>query len=168
MKEREYKLTLTEENKIKIEQFLDLLGIDADIVEAENIKESLELGQTYYTICSDGTILDCTFDPDFSNCKGRLSLGNCFKTREEAEFELERLRVIAEMKKFAEPEDKKWDSYNKHWSLYYDVGDGSIEQGVYSTCKSNNIYFESREIVKECVNTIGEDRIKKFYLRVKE
>ena len=173
MKEREYKLTLTEENKIKVEQFLHLLGIDADIVEAENIKESeekeqLKLGQPYYTICSDSTILDCSFDSDSSNCKGRLSLGNCFKTREEAEFELERIKVIAEMKKFAESEDREWDSCVKHWYLYYDVVGRSIEYMYSSLYKYDAIYFASKEEAQKCVDTIGGDRIKKYYFRVKE
>ena len=38
MKEREYKFTLTEENKSKDEQFLKLLNIDAYITEAVKIK----------------------------------------------------------------------------------------------------------------------------------
>lgn len=173
MKEREYKFTLTEENKIKVEQFLHLLGIEADIVEAENIKESeekesLKYKDTYYSICSDGDIMYDYFDLNNSYCIDRLAISNVFKTREEAEFELERLRVLAEMKKVAESEDRKWNGYDKHWCLYYDVESGSIRQSFNSVCKSNDIYFESKEKAMECVKAVGEDKIRKYYLRIKE
>ena len=172
MKEREYKFTLTEENKIKVEQFLKLLNIDVDIVEAENIKESEEKeqwkdGDIYYYIDSDGQVAHNYFFLKSLPATRKLAMGNCFKTVEEAEFELRRLNVLTEIKKFAESEDKVWDGYNEHWCLYYDVGSDSIRQSFNSVCKSNDIYFESKEKAKECIKYVGEDRIKKFYLGIK-
>ena len=173
MKEREYKLTLTEENKSKVEQFLKLLNIDVDIVEDENVKESeenewLKYKDTYYSICSDGDIMYDYFDLNSSYCIDRLAISNVFKTREEAEFELERLRVIAEIKKFAESEDREWDGINRHWYPYYDITDSSIKYTYKLSYKSYGIYFASEEEAQKCVDTIGEDRIKKFYLGIKE
>ena len=172
MKEREYKFTLTEENKIKVEQFLKLLDIDTDIVEAENVKESEENeqwkdGDVYYYIDSDGQVVHNYFFLQSLPATRRLVMGNCFKTREEAEFELERLNIISEIKKFAESEDKEWDGINRHWYPYYDITDSSIKYTYKLSYKSYGIYFASEEEAQKCVNTIGEDRIKKFYLGIK-
>ena len=174
MQEREYKFTLTEENKSKVEQFLKLLNIDADIVEAENTleeqskeKEWPQDRDVYYYVASMGSVeslqwTDCPVDRQMAQ------IGNCFKTKEEAKFEVERLKVLAEMKKFAEPEDRKWDSCNEHYYPYYSFERDNIEYQCKFECKSNGIYFESEEKVKECVKAVGEDRIKKYYLRIKE
>lgn len=171
-KERQYSFIMTEENKIKVEQFLKLLNIDADIIEAENIKEQKEWPQTgdiYFALDDAGNILELTRGCYISiDDERRFAIGNCFKTREEAEFESERLNVLTEMKKFAEPEDREWKNCIGHLSLYYDVSCGLIRYYSQSLCKSNDIYFESTEKVKECIKAIGEDRIKKYYLRVKE
>ena len=125
-------------------------------------------GDVYYYIYSDGEITDSNFYLNDSFCKNILSIGNCFKTKEEAEFELERLKVIAKMKKFAEPEDRKWDGHNKHWCLLYDCNSVFIQVICKMEFKYDCIYFESIEKAKKCVETVGKDRIKKYYLRVKE
>lgn len=173
MREREYKFTLTEENKIKVEQFLHLLGIEADIVEAENIKESEENeqwkdGSVYYYIDSDGQVVHNYFFLQSLPATRRLAMGNCFKTVEEAEFELRRLNILTEMKKFAEPEDREWNEENTHWYPYYNVEEGAIKYSYKTQCKSSDIYFVSKEEAQKCVNIIGEDKIKKYYLRVIE
>ena len=170
---KEYKLTISEETKDKIEQFLKLLNVDADIVEAENVKEPEEKEwpqdvDDYYYIHSDGSISRSVFYLNDSFCKNTLSIGNCFRTREEAEFEAERLKVIAEMKKFAEPEDKKWDGHNKHWCFLYDCNSVFIQVICKITFKHDGIYFESEEKARECVEAVGEDRIMKYYVGVEE
>lgn len=172
MQKREYKFTLTEENKSKVEQFLKLLNIDANIVEAQNIKEpEKEWPQDddlYYYISGDYIIDNNYFTSGGIISEHRLAVGNCFKTKEEAEFELERLKVLAEMKKFAEPEDNRWDGYTEHWTIYFDNNEESIYCWPYAHNKFNNIYFVSQEKAKECIEYVGEDRIKKYYLRIKE
>lgn len=173
-KERQYSFIMTEENKNKVEQFLKLLNIDADIIEAENIKkqpkeeqkEWPQDGDDYYFIDSDGEITIDHFFSGYSFSEDRLAIGNCFKTKEDAKFELERINVITEMKKFAESEDREWDGIKHHWYLYYDVNDDIISYSYVTLCKSHDIYFESKEKARECVNTIGANKIKKFYLRV--
>lgn len=174
MKEREYKFTLTEENKSKVEQFLKLMDIDANIVESENIKEEPEEkewpqdGDDYYFIVSEGLIDDDYFYPEDAPCECRIAIGNCFETREEAEFEVEQLKVLAEMKVFAEPDDNEWDGENVHWSIWGDMPSKSVFYIPFNAQKSNLIYFESREEAEKCVEVVGEDRIKKYYLGIKE
>ena len=170
-KEKQYSFIMTEENKSKVEKFLKLLNIDADIIEAKNVKEQNEWpqpGDRYYTIQSIGGISDNMW----TNCpvdNQLAEIGNCFRTKEDAEFEVERLKVLAEMKKFAEPEDTVWDGYNEHWSIHYN---SMVYKDIDYTCRTNDkyndIYFESEEKAMECVKAIGADRIKKYYLRVEE
>jgi hypothetical protein len=92
-KEKQYSFTMTEENKNKVEQFLKLLNIDTDIIEAENVKqpekEWPQDGDNYYFLFSEGAISDDCFNSNDSTGERRLAIGNCFKTREEAEFEAE-------------------------------------------------------------------------------
>jgi len=121
-----YIFEITEENKNKVEQFLKLLNIDTDIIEVENIKEVQEEewpqeGDTYYLIRSEGTLDSSRFYNDYPDDINRITIGNCFRTEEEAEFEVGRLKVITEMKKFAEPEDRKWDGRNEHWAIYINI-----------------------------------------------
>ena len=59
------------------------------------------IGEDYYQIAADG-------DVEMREWDGRgydedsYAIGNCFKTKEEAEFEVERQKVIVELKRFAE------------------------------------------------------------------
>jgi len=181
MQERkQYKISLpmTEKQKNNVEELLNKLanfsGVQCTLEEIENSEEVQEEkewpqdGDAFCFIDSDGDIINEYFDSDDSACKKMLLIGNCFKTKEEAEFELERLKVLAEMKKFAEPKDRKWNSFNEHWFIYYQSKFDDISYDFRLQNKFNSIYFESEEKVKECVKAVGEDRIKKFYLRVKE
>ena len=59
-----------------------------------------EVGEIYFYISSHGTIERYTWkDSTFDN--NRYEIGNCFPTEEATEFEIERLKVIAEMQEFA-------------------------------------------------------------------
>jgi len=170
MQEKEYRIKLTEEDKNKLEQVLKLVDIIVDMVEVEDTKEQKGFpqdGDDYYFLVSEGLIDDSFFIVGDSVSEHRLSIGNCFKTREEAEFEVERLKVIAEMKKFAESEDREWDGENEHWMLYIDTH-GDVNYGYNNLYRYAHIYFETQEKAKECVESIGEDRIRKFYLQIKE
>lgn len=156
---------LTEEqiNAIKV-----LLGDACDIEEKEiDEAEFPKYGSIYYFIDSDGEVCQSFWEDDGID-RDCLSLGNCFETREEAEFEVERLKVLHEMKQFAEPKDYKWDNNNNHYYIYYSFLDNTIRTGNCYCSKSNHIYFKSEEDVKICFESIGEDRIKNYYLQVKK
>ena len=66
--------------------------------------------EAWYQITGDG----CTQEYNWHNndfCWQCYTIGNYFKTREEAEFAVEKLKVIAEMKRFAE-EHNEWIDWN--------------------------------------------------------
>ena len=106
--------------------------------------------------------------------ENKFLLGNAFPTREAAEFEVERRKVIHEIKEFiAENDDKEidWtDKYTKKYSLYYDAGHGRVSHGtteeVMATQKE--FYSSSMKIIDDMIETIGKERIKKYYFGITE
>lgn len=161
---------LTDEqiNAIKV-----LLGDACEIEEQAEEEKDLPsfplAGDNYYFSYSDGEIGDKLYSPTSHNDIDRVSMGNCFRTEEEAKFEIERLKVLQEMKRFEEPKDYKWNGINNHHYIYGVLNNtNTIKVGYIWTCKSNDIYFKSEKDVKACVEAVGEDRIKKYYLRIEE
>lgn len=99
--------------------------------------------------------------------KELFSIGNYFKTEEEAEFELERLKIIEELKEFAfEP---NWKDVNQDkYIIEYNHFVKEIDYGMSYCLQSDNIYFETKEDVENAIKKVGEDRIKKYLFGVTE
>lgn len=95
-----------------------------------------------------------------------FSIGNVFKTKEEAEFTVEKLKVLAELKVFAEPKDRKWDGGNRHWDIVYESTLNRVQIVNWLSCRTNGIHFETEEKAQQAIDAVGEDRIKKYYLEV--
>ena len=103
------------------------------------------------------------------NDHNRLRFGNVFLTEEDAKFASERLKVIAELKKYAKKfSDEEWlnQSIEKHY-IIFDYEDHVINIGYVCVTKVSDIYFESEEKAQEAIESVGEDRVKKYYLGVK-
>ena len=94
-------------------------------------------------------------------------LGNCFLTKEEAEYELERFKIEAEMLRLGGK--RKTEQGKANWYLEYRPASGGIE-ALWSSYEIDQgvIYFESEEKAKKAVETIGKDRIKKYIFGVEE
>ena len=97
----------------------------------------------------------------------RYKIGNCYKTESEANFAIEKLKVIAELKEYEEPKSRAWDGIISHYFIYYDYNREKIAIS-YNDYYKGGIYFESEEKAKQAIDAIGEDRIKKYYLEVEE
>lgn len=95
-------------------------------------------------------------------------IGNRFKTREECEFAVKRLEVLAKMKKFEEPDDRPWDRATQHFYLAFVADARTIIIGNLYANKCNDIYFETREMAEKCIEVIGEKDLIKYYFKVKE
>lgn len=89
-------------------------------------------------------------------------------TKEEAEFALERLKVIHELKQFAEPKNTVWDFTEYHYIICYDYTGDRINYGCSSIMKYFDINFATEEMARKAVEAVGEDRIKKYYFGVEE
>lgn len=104
--------------------------------------------------------------------KDRYAIGNCFNTKEEAEFTVERLKVIAELNRFAEehnsPKFNKMDFDCCCFSIYYAKTTKDVRIYNYLGTINSGIIFESREIAEAAINAIGKERIKKYYFEIKQ
>ena len=98
----------------------------------------------------------------------RLSIGNAFHTKKEAEFALEKLKVIHELKQFAEPKNAVWDFNEYHYVICYDCTGDRIDYNCSPIDKYSDITFATEEMARKAVKAVGEDRIKKYYFEVKE
>lgn len=98
----------------------------------------------------------------------RYALGNCFRTEEEALFALERLKVIAELKRFALEHNVPIDWRDEEQPKWYicDIFGPAISSVKY--INNNDIYFSSKEVAKQAIETIGKDRIEKYYLGIEK
>lgn len=103
----------------------------------------------------------------------RIIDNNCFKTKEEAEFELEKRKVLYELRKFAaENNTEEIDWYDieqsKH-AICYNYENECIGVNVIWDIKDvYNIYFTSEKICYKAIEKIGEDKIKKYLFDVEE
>ena len=104
----------------------------------------------------------------------RFNIGNCFKTKEEAEHILEKLKVIHELQKFAyenNEEEIDWKNFNQcKYKIFYDAEDEDLYVDYSIQCESEpfNIYFTSFKVAKKAIEAVGEDRIKKYYFNVED
>lgn len=127
--------------------------------------------EKYYYVRSDGEVLHGYYEKCCSFDCSIYSIGNCFRTEEEAKFVAEKIKVIAELKRFAKENNEKMDWYNpdqNKYFIYYNYRDDEISIDFNKLFKRETLYFSSNIIAKEAIETIGEERLKKYYFEVKE
>lgn len=115
-------------------------------------------GEEYWYIDDDAEVMNIEwYDSEYS--RGRVSIGNIFRNEKEAEFAVGKLKVEAELRKFSRPFEK--GEYNSYIFFYID-GD-YLEVGYkVSTPSQGAIYFESEEKAQQAIESVGEERIKKY------
>lgn len=112
-----------------------------------------------YWFINDECEAYCTVYENHSIDRHRQSIGNFFQIKEQAEFAAEKLKVEAELRKFSRPFEK--GEYNSYIFFYID-GD-YLEVGYkVSTPSQGAIYFESEEKAHQAIESVGEERIKKY------
>lgn len=164
-------------NTIKIKDIVEKYAeyeIDEDKLKALLIKPKqktiweLVAGDKYIFINSDGIAVPSVWSNYFYQINRRAT-GNCFLTREEAEFELERRKVETELLRCGGTRDMMSIGNNdirKYYIVY-----GHFQNKVcieISLCIQylNCIYFKSEEDAQRAIDEIGEDRIKKYLFYV--
>lgn len=159
----------------KDEKLKRIEDIEKELAELkESIKEEEDNNQScwrpkseeeYYWITNYGEPLRDRWT-SCSYSKERLAIGNVFRTKEEANFAIEKLKVIHELKQFAEPKERAWNSKNDHFFIEWDFTLDKIDICYNCTVKRDLIYFESIDIAHKAIEAVGEERIKKYYLEV--
>lgn len=119
-------------------------------------------GDLYSVISTRGKAFEHIWQEDFFD-HDVFDVGNIFKTKEEAEFEVERLKVLRELEKMGSP----FKTGDLNWSVMLDDS-----EDIFFSCSDcdrrvyGNYYFDTEEKLKEAVEKIGEDRIKKYLFGV--
>lgn len=132
-----------------------------------------EYDMDYYFIRNNGQICYTNWIKSDID-KERFILGNCFKTEEEAEFALERQKVITELKRYMlENNEKEIDWYDhcvlKYYIQYDYVNDTlNIASTRYYKSNISSMYFTSDKIAQAAIEAIGKERIKKYYFEVND
>ena len=142
-----------------------------DLLEKPKPKRVYDLksGDRYFFLTASGIIQGSFWHDDISD-HNRLSIGNISLTEEAAEFARERLKVIAELKKYAkEFSDEEWSNTTiLKYVIYLISQDYRMYITSHYSVRYPFLYFESKEKAQEAIDAVGEERIKKYYFGVKE
>lgn len=124
-----------------------------------------------YWIINGFRVVNSSWDNDNVDYR-RYEIGNCFKTEKEAKFALEKLKVEAELRRFAEENNEcefDWeDKKQEKWFMYYNCDMKKIDIIYNTVLKTHCIYFSSKKIAKQAIDYIGEERLKKYYLGIED
>lgn len=118
-------------------------------------------GDKYYYISLEGGIGQGVFNTIHD--EWIRSKGDAFLTREEAEFELERRKIEAIMKKYSRPFKYKKCNYY----MVYDKRCNKIEFLENHYVYNGLSYFESEKIAQKVIDEIGKDRLIEYWFMVK-
>lgn len=118
-------------------------------------------GEEYYRLYHNGTIVLTVFESSIDRLIRYM--GNAFLTRKEAEFEKERRKIEAVMRKYSSP----FVVTGENWSIDYGYDRELITTHV-NVYNSGIPCFESEEIAQKVIDEIGKDKLKKYWFRVEE
>lgn len=123
------------------------------------------IGDKYFFISDHGCVMLDTNNGWLVD-NARRTMGNMFKTQEEAEFELERLKVLNQLKSLSD-DDQEWNTTNSHYHIVYDTYRNEFNVFPYSFIKLLHEYwFKSEKSAKAAIKTIGEDKLKEYVFNV--
>lgn len=124
-----------------------------------------ENNETYFYISGCGVISSRMWINNNDTNNKYYEIGNCFKTKEEAEFALEKRRVEVELQRFAE-ENNECETGVRYFISYNLDSEITVDQ-VYGV-RLKGIYFSSKEVAENAIWAIGKGRLKKYYLGIEE
>lgn len=130
----------------------------AELEEQEKDEQELtKYDYKYWYVDFGGGVFSTFYDNNHYIDRYHQEIGNSFKTKKQAEFAVEKLKVEAELRKFSRP--FLWGTENT--AILFDGDDFKFDtrmayvfQGV--------IYFESEKKAKQAIDTVGKDRVKKY------
>ena len=140
------------------------------VVEKNKIKVwEPSLGDLYYYINSNGDIKLSYYN---TRSIDKRCIGNFFKTDDEADHMVEKLKVIRELQDLSNIKLNMSD-YVKNNGIYYIAYDFTQNRIVplFDNISRNipfNVYFSTKEDCEEAITKIGKDRIKKYYFDIED
>lgn len=154
----EIKINMENLSQEEREQLLKLVEKGQKPVEREWPRE----GDYYYCLTSDDYIVKERWYGDEFDCF-RYDVGNCFRTGEEAEWYKEHLKVCAELRRMADGNVKD--------GVWFEINDniaGVVPSFTYGKFHACPYIFATRESAQKAIDTIGEERLKKYWFRVED
>lgn len=145
--------------------------------ELKSLKESIgaykeepkewkpEIGEGFYIINLCGEI-NCWEYLGEKRDLDILRAGNAFKTMEEAEFEVEKRKVIRELNRYS----KAYNPDKNNFCICYSYGEDAFVPYLEPLDEPDigAYYFESEKMAKKAIKEVGEERIKKYLFGVEE
>jgi hypothetical protein len=121
-------------------------------------------GDKYWYIDDRHGALPSTYSSHYTD-KYRQAICNVFKTKEQAEFQIEKLKVESELRKFSRP--FKYGDWN--FEILWNNHENNIELDWSGyIVRQSVIYFESGEMAEKAIESVGEERIKKYIFELED
>lgn len=164
----------TNEYLIKVEHKLNLIKNDLQ-KELEELNKPKrwkpEVRDFYWFINPHGEVVETDWLSDNYD-KFRYKTRNCFKTKEEAEDELERILFVNEVRDFIDEENEGWEpDFNSRLDNIYRINvkknklDISYDSGEFGyRLASLYKYFKSREIGKKILAKFNNEKLIKYWI----
>lgn len=160
---------LTEEER---EQLKKLLSKASEEPSKESRVWIPEKQERYYYIDGFVNVAADNWD-DYEVDIDRLNVGNVFRNSEQAEFVSEKIKVKAELERYAlehnDPEKEAWNGNNSHFSIVHEaLSEESIRVSrTLGAGRDESVtYFTSKEIAEGAIKSVGKDRILKYIFSV--
>ena len=124
-----------------------------------------EFGEKYYYMTTSGNVAQDTFNTSFD--KYRLSFRNVFKTAEEAQHMLQKIRIINQLQELS---NIKFSENKGKYFIYYNFRENRVlcTETNYTKIIPFEVCFKTREDCQKAIETIGEDNLKKYYFDVED
>ena len=161
-----------EDEEMNSENYIVINGKKAELTEEQLQQLGIEVGKdkrwraeenaVYYFTTDTGKVgVSREYLMDVDNI--RYDTHNYFKTKEEAEEYAKVLEIKRQLIKFAD-EHNGADSSQRKWFITYHTNslDGIALSSSANTRNAETIYFSSKEIAKQAIDTIGTDNIIKY------
>lgn len=158
---KKYVIERTEKFKKELNEEVKQMIKEADQGQVKSVWDlNTKDEEEYYRLYHNGAIILCAF----SSSIDRLFryLGNAFLTKEEAEFELERRKIEAIMRKHSRP--FKSGEYN--YVVMCDTENNMMLVRVAQFHNAGGPVFANKEVAEKVVDEIGKERLKKYWFKV--
>ena len=154
-----------------IKQELAALRARIDELEAQAKTEATDswpkIGDTYFFVDGDGDVMDSQWDSNLFDAS-RMYIGNVYRTVTEAEHEIDRHKVLTELRRLAKA---SWTGIKLDWTdatqykwqirFAHDAADGGKFDAVNWRAIQHQgaVAFATQEAAQAAIETIGADRL---------
>lgn len=129
------------------------------------------IGENYFFITSSLEVNKFTNEGDMVG-ESIISSYNCFKTEEEAQHMIEKLKVIRELQDLSniKPNMSDYVKNNRIYYIAYDFTQNRIVP-LFDNISRNipfNVYFSTKEDCEKAITKIGKERLERYYFDMED